>query len=260
MMFFLCLNTKTYPFVDTFKIGGVTAITLTFLWGWNLVFTLHNDSSWAVNEIGDVEMANLYYFTWITVLNSGVLMTSYVRKLIDAKEEPIMVALWLVVVKICFVMFGSCCDILLSVRDQCEASTRGDATATFCERTVAGAVVGFVGMVAGCLGAIFRYVYPSPSLRGMRMEAAMSLSLTILFSISLALITGIGGPGQSVGDLYYGSWLAFLASLGVSSSLYSEIKMQERDSDYDANPEEFSNKGRSTTPYFHSDGSAANGM
>lgn len=229
LMFFLCLNSKTYQIVDQFKVGGAISLFLLFIWVWNLIFTLHHESSWAVNEIGDVEMANLYYFTWLTVLNAGILMSSYVKKLFNSKGKPLMVVLWLAVVKICFVMFGSCCDILLSVRSQCEASVHGDATATFCERTVAGAVLGFVGMAAGFCAAMFRYVHPSPALNGLKLEAAMAAILTVLFSISLALITGIGGPGQSVGDLYYGSWLAFLASLGVASSLYSEIMNQERD-------------------------------
>ena len=242
-MFFLCLNAKTYPIVDQFKVGGVISLFLLFIWVGNLILTLHNKSSWAVNEIGEVKMANLYYFTWLTVLNAGVLMSSYVKKLMNSKEKPLMVVLWIAVVKICFVMFGSCCDILLSVRSQCQASVHGDATATFCERTVAGAVLGFVGMAAGFFAAIFRYMYPFPQLDGLKIEAAMASILAVLFAISLALITGIGGPGQSVGDLYYGSWLAFLASLGVATSLYSEIRNQERDLDCTMSSEENSVQG-----------------
>jgi hypothetical protein len=227
LMFSLCLNTNTYQFVDKFKFGGIISILLFFIWVGNLILTLHSESSWAVNEIGEVKTANLYYFTWATVLNAGLLMSSYVKRLLNPKKKPIMVALWITIVKICFVMFGSCCDMLLTIQDQCQAAVHGDETATFCERTIAGAFLGLIGMIAGAFAALFRYFHPSPKGFNQIFEAVMAAVLTVLFSFSLALITGIGGPGQSVGDLYYGSWLAFLASLGVTVSLYSEIKSQQ---------------------------------
>jgi len=220
----MCLKKNTYHIVDNFKVGGVISMFLLLIWVGNLVLTLHHESSWAVNEIGEVKMANLYYSTWVLALNSGLLMSSYVKKLLNSKSKPIMIVLWLAVVKICFVMFGCCCDILLTVQDQCRAATHGDEIAIFCERTVAGAILGFVGMAAGFFAAIFRYFFPNPRGKKQLFEAVMAATLTVLFAISLALITGIGGPGQSVGDLYYGSWLAFLTSLGVTTSLYTELQ------------------------------------
>ena len=41
------------------------------------------------------------------------------------------------------------------------------------------------------------------------------------------MITGIGSPGQSVGDLYYSTWLAFIVSIGIFVSCYDQIKMEE---------------------------------
>mmetsp|Transcript_14424 Transcript_14424/g.20988 ORF Transcript_14424/g.20988 Transcript_14424/m.20988 type:complete len:130 (+) Transcript_14424:2-391(+) len=79
-------------------------------------------------------------------------------------------------------------------------------------------------MAAGFSAALYRFFVPKPSIHGQTTEAAMSFILTGVFAVSLFLITGIGGPGQSVGDLYYGSWMAFLASLVASSSIYSDIK------------------------------------
>ncbi len=121
-------------------------------------------------------------------------------------------------------MFGSCVDILLSVKDQCSAATHGDSTAIFCERTQWGAGLGFIGMAAGFLAAVFRFFNPNPGVHGQTAEAVMSFILTVLFAMGLFLVTGIGGPGQSVGDLYYGSWMAFLASVFTTTNLYSEIK------------------------------------
>ncbi len=49
------------------------------LWIICLILTLHNESSWAVNKIAEIENANLYYFTWATVLNTGMLSSSYIK-------------------------------------------------------------------------------------------------------------------------------------------------------------------------------------
>ena len=46
-------------------------------------------------------------------------------------------------------------------------------------------------------------------------ELCISIFLVLLFGAAVALVTGIGGPGQSVGDLYYSTWLSFWVSLGV---------------------------------------------
>lgn len=135
--------------------------------------------------------------------------------------------MWLVVVKICFVMFGSCIDILLTIRSQCQAAEKGDGIYVFCKRTEAGAVFGFIGMAAGFLAGVYRFFFPSPSVKALKRETIMSTLLAIMFGFSLAMVTGIGGPGQAVGDLYYGSWLAFFAAIGVASSLYAEVEKEK---------------------------------
>lgn len=136
--------------------------------------------------------------------------------------------MWLAVVKICFIMFASCIDILLTVATECQKAELGDETDVFCKRTEVGAVLGFLGMAAGFLAALYRFFVPFPSIDGLMGESIMSSILAILFAFSLAVVTGIGGPGQAVGDLYYGSWLAFFAALGVAGGLYAEICKKRR--------------------------------
>jgi choline-glycine betaine transporter len=121
-------------------------------------------------------------------------------------------------------MFGSCCDILLTIQDDCQSAVYGDTVSIFCQRTQIGAVIGFLGMASGFLAAIARYLNHSPSKDVLYTELLLSIFLTVMFAVSLGLITGIGGPGQAVGDLYYGSWLAFFAAMGATTGLYQEIK------------------------------------
>lgn len=259
-----CLCILDYNIVHQFHVGGIVSVLLMCLWVGCLILTLHNERSWAVNEIAEIQNANLYYFTWATTLNTGMLSSSYIRAFmkerLHMKRKGLMVSLfflfysisiinvsliaqlalfilrsdqvvlWLAVVKICFVMFGSCVDILLSIRDRCASAEHGDETDIFCKRTEAGAIFGFLGMVIGCLAALYRFFVPSPPIKGLIGESIISTILAVIFALSLAMVTGIGGPGQEVGDLYYGSWLAFFAALGVAVSLYTEVlKKQSKD-------------------------------
>ena len=64
-----------------------------------------------------------------------------------------------------------------------------------------------------------------------RAEAVLSIGLVCVFGVAVALITSIGGPGQSVGDLYYSTWLAFWVSIGIFVSCYDQIKQEEMHSE-----------------------------
>ena len=55
------------------------------------------------------------------------------------------------------------------------------------------------------------------------MEMFLSGLFVIIFGVAAFIITSIGGPGQSVGDLYIATWLSFLVSIGVCISCYDEL-------------------------------------
>lgn len=67
------------------------------IWIMCLILTLHSESSWAVNKIAEIENANLYYFTWATVVNTGMLSSSYVKPFmkqhLHLKPKGLMVSL-----------------------------------------------------------------------------------------------------------------------------------------------------------------------
>ena len=54
-------------------------------------------------------------------------------------------------------------------------------------------------------------------------EMFLSGLFVIIFGVAAFIITSIGGPGQSVGDLYIATWLSFLVSIGVCISCYDEL-------------------------------------
>jgi len=53
----------THSVIDNFWFGSILSL-VTFLW-WlsNRIITMHAESSWAINTIGDIKMANLYFFS-----------------------------------------------------------------------------------------------------------------------------------------------------------------------------------------------------
>jgi hypothetical protein len=70
-------------------------------------------------------------------------------------------------------------------------------------------------------------IMPTCSFRLFVLLYCTLLYCTIFFGVALVLIMGIGGPSQSVGDLLYASWLAFLVSLGIGMTCYEEINRDE---------------------------------
>lgn len=94
IMTFLCV--MDYQIVDNIFVGGFVSVFLMGLWVGCLILTLHKDSSWAINEIEQIENANIYYFTWATVINTGMLSSSYVKpflkKQFNIKPKGLMVS------------------------------------------------------------------------------------------------------------------------------------------------------------------------
>ena len=71
ILFCLCLSKRCYRFASHMCVGGVLSVISFALWLANLVLTMHSDHSWAVNSIGEIRMANLYYFCWASILTAG---------------------------------------------------------------------------------------------------------------------------------------------------------------------------------------------
>jgi hypothetical protein len=71
VLFCLCFSKKCYLVVSHVCIGGLLSLLSFGLWLGTLVLTMHSDHSWAVNGIGEIRLANLYYFTWASILTAG---------------------------------------------------------------------------------------------------------------------------------------------------------------------------------------------
>uniref|UniRef100_A0A7S4MZN4 Uncharacterized protein n=1 Tax=Odontella aurita TaxID=265563 RepID=A0A7S4MZN4_9STRA len=231
LVFLMCLQPVTYALVNDFRFGGVASLLTFGAWLSNLVVTMHSDSTWAVNAIGDIKMANLYYFAWSSIITAGLQMSSYVKKFLGLKPRSIMIILWFAIVKVCFVVFGAGFHIWHNIHENCEATAAGSDEGepiSFCRRTAFSIVVGLVGMAVGSLVVLCRIVDKRETTVRLIIEMVLSLLLAGFFAFGAAVITGIGGPGQSVGDLYYAMWLSFLVSLGVAKGCFDQLKVRRK--------------------------------
>ncbi|KAL7568704.1 hypothetical protein ACA910_021699 [Epithemia clementina (nom. ined.)] len=231
VLFILCLSRRCYLVASHFCVGGVLAVISFGLWLADLVLTMHSEESWAVNRIGEIKMANLYYFSWASILTAGLHLMTFVKALFSMSKNDTMSIVWIGICKVCFVIFGAAMHIWLNISNKCDIAEFMGAV-TFCSRTVLAIIVSLTGMLVGIVVIVIRFFQKiSKSCRCDRFQAHIEIILSsfllLLFAAAVALITGIGGPGQSVGDLYYSTWLSFAVALAIFLHCYDQITQAE---------------------------------
>lgn len=232
ILFFVALSRGCYPIVASFCVGGAASIVNFLVCFVDIVLTMHSEDSWAVNNVGEVLNGNLYYFTWACIITAGLQMTSYVTKVFGVSEKDFMTVLWSAICKLSFVTLGAAIHVWTVISDNCDFDEITSGAVTFCSRTVLANAVAITGLVVSGLvvtGRILLHI--CPALRCSRLQAhvemLVSVFLLFVFGAAIAMVTSIGGPGQSVGDLYYSCTGAFLVSLVVAVSSYEHLQLED---------------------------------
>jgi hypothetical protein len=235
ILFIMCLHTSSYSITTRMWCGGVLSVALFLICFAHLIITMHSEDSWAVDGIGEIQMANLYYFSWGAIFVAGVQMTSYAKPILGHHDESDMFVLWAANVKVCMVTLGASLHIWHNISDSCPPAgvaedTLGDLTVseTFCGRTKLGIGVAVTGIFSGWSCTISR-VLGCPITLPYRnlVETLLSIFLIIVDGAGIALLTGMGGPGQSVGDLFYASWISFVVSVSIFITSVDQLQKQE---------------------------------
>jgi hypothetical protein len=256
IQFIMCLGSVSYLFINSNLVGGTLSIVMFMLWLVALLISMHSQRSWAVNAIGGIKIANLYYFTWASIVMASLNMATYPIKMLDWRKKDTKTALWFGLVKVCFVILGASFHIWHNIQDSCTLEDiESSGAIDFCSRTVFAIIVSLVGMaVAGAVTltrVLVKWCCPGfyPHVQS-HVEMILSAFLVLLFGVALAFITGIGGPGQSVGDLFYWSWLAFLVSLGLGMACHGEIKKDEVAWEQEMTKQKEADRNESDAPYY----------
>jgi hypothetical protein len=234
ILFIMCLHTWSYSITTRIWCGGVLSVALFLLCFADLIITMHSEDSWAVNGIGEIQMANLYYFSWGAIFVAGLQMTSYAKPILGNHDESDLFVLWAANVKVCMVTLGASLHIWHNISDSCAPAgvddSLGDMTVSdmFCARTKLGIGVAVTGIISGWSCTISRVLgCPITSRYRTLVETLLSIFLIIVYGAGVALLTGMGGPGQSVGDLFYASWLSFVVSVAIFVTSVDQLQKQE---------------------------------
>jgi hypothetical protein len=208
-----------------------------------------------VNEIGEIRMANQYYFSWASIIVSAIQMMSYAEPIVGSKSKDYMFLVWAANVKVCMVILGASLHVWHGVAQTCTGTMdelEGEGSLQFCFRTKYSIAMAAVGIASGWTVMGSRVLgCPIPPKVRTQAETCISVVLVLVFSVGVALITGIGGPGQSVGDLFYSSWLSFLVSIGIFVACVDQLQQQEMEDQVSRYKTEEPNGGYIT---FHDDG------
>lgn len=228
IMFLLCLKPQSYAVVSHLWCGGLMSIVCFVVWLVDLIITMHSEDSWAVNSIGEMKLANLYYFSWAAILAAALQMISYIKPLFGEKSKDAMFLVWAGMVKVCMVILGASSHVWYNIAETCNSDDIEGGEQIFCSRTRFAQLVAVVGVISGwsVMGSRILGCSISGKTRS-RVEGVLSIMLVGVFGVAVALITSIGGPGQSVGDLYYSTWLSFWVSMGIFVSCFDQMKQEE---------------------------------
>ena len=227
--FLLCLKSRSYLIVSRLWFGGVLSVVTFGICMASLVLTMHSESSWAVDKIGDIEIANLYYFTWASIIIAGLQMASYMNSFFGKSQKDYVTVVWLAICKVCFVLLGAGYHVWHTISDTCTVENIHLYTVTFCSKTLFAISISLIGMfVAGSVALtriLMTMFWPTFSIKiRCYVEMIVSFIMMLLFGMAVVLITGIGGPGQSVGDMYYSTWLCFFVTIGLVLVCLEQIR------------------------------------
>jgi hypothetical protein len=219
----------TAIFVGT-KVEGVVIFVLVVCWSAIVAGDIDAaDFIGAAEDTGAaIQSANLYYFSWAGFITSIILCVSFLR---DSFGLDVVGALrhnterlqwWAALLAATVVVLGSAAH---ANRTDCGNDSEAGETASYCRKTrfaISAATIGMVLCLLIIYTKIFKYTSSEPS-AGFLLEAGSSFFLVVMNLFVVFFTTSVGGPGRTVGNLYYFSWAVFLLSAFLASQCYNEF-------------------------------------
>jgi len=197
---------ETYAVISNPTIGLICALIAFFSCMAQIICSQHAANSFAINHTGEIVCANLYYFTWASMIVAGLNLHFYSDRRFHLPEKPLSFVMWFGLVKIAAIMVSSSSHIWLSIRADCRNSSNSIVDSSFCSRTLFALITGLLVTIHSsivCAAILLKFKH------NQKFQDMVSCILALMMLFAVGRITGIGGPAESVGDLYYSTWLAF---------------------------------------------------
>lgn len=214
------LETARTKFIGT-KIEQGMAALLLVLWAAGLVYIMDPDLEMAVtNSLGRpmIFNSNLYFSSWISfaliMLINGILAQEQASSTRDlAAQTSPKTMKWFALAGCAMVMLAS--SITFHRSFNCKSSGNSEEA---CIRNKFAISLGFFGALFGIIMSYLTY----KGLLKVLHELIVSVVTLILFTLGVIEITFGPGPGATIGNLYFSTWLAFIAGVTLLSQCVHE--------------------------------------
>jgi len=193
---------------------------------------MDTDNSLAVDADGNIVNANLYFFSWLSLITTVWLLVRYGEQVNDsvmATSGNIACAgYWAGICVASLVAMASSIEmyakgVTLGDGRQYDCPAEQDFGSGYCERLKFAVALGVIATVSAGICSLLSFKMTSA------VHASASFLMLFAWALGVAFVTfGDKSPGNSVGNLYFSSWFAFILSLFmVSTSIKNYLAERE---------------------------------
>lgn len=223
------------------KIEGIIIFTLITLWTALVAIVSDTRHGLATDSSGSISNGNLYYFSWAGLVTGVALMTNFVRSThgIDVvgelRNKALRLQQWVWLGMFGLIQMGSSARLF---DNHCGngSTALGETeigTVSFCRKCQLGVALGITTTLASLVVVAFKICMTSTNKLASLFTAEMVMSGMMIGSeaVGVAFLTGQGGPGAPLNNLYYSTWGCLVTSLVLVASCvddYSSAKGEIR--------------------------------
>lgn len=212
---FMHVVPSLHPLINGSIIEGLLSLIMVALWAAIVAIVTKTDNDLAFISATQELNANLFFFSWAGFITSLVLLVSCLKSAMgvdllgEMHQRAARLTHWAMLIATTFIVMGSCMRIM---SEDCEgAANKENHSTEYCRRTEVGIALGGAGFAASVsvvvLKIFCRMKYPT-------LEFLPALGLTCMNAVGTWYLTSSDGPGNSISNLYFGSWLSFLVAGG----------------------------------------------
>jgi len=195
------------------------AVILLALWAGGMPVFMNPDNYLAVSpgSVGrpTIYNANIYFGSWMSfaaiILICGSLFQEAAGKNIVGQTSP-KTASWFGLMASSIVVLGSAVKFYRSTA--CDNNQSSDP----CTRNKYALSLGVLGVVIGILMSFMT----AKDKIALKFEVVVNVITLALYAFGVAYITFGNGPGTTIGNLYFSTWLGFILSVSLTSDCVRE--------------------------------------
>jgi hypothetical protein len=205
------------------KIEGIIIFILIAMWSGLVAIVSDTRHGLATDSSGSISNGNLYYFSWAGLVTGVALMTSFVRSVYgidfagELKNRALRLQSWVWLGMFGLIQMGSSARLF---DNHCGVSSDGLGEAelgsvSFCRRCQLGIALGILTTITALVVVVLKIGITSSNKLSSLFTAEMVLSGMMMGSeaVGVAFLTGQGGPGAPLNNLYYSTWGTLVVSL-----------------------------------------------